>query len=52
MDFLTEAKDGFLNALPLRYMRAFGWIAAWARARLWHAMALAFVLGLGLGALI
>jgi hypothetical protein len=31
---------------------AFGWIAAWARARLWHVMALAFVLGLGIGALI
>ena len=30
----------------------FGWIVHWARARLWHAMALAFVLGLGLGALL
>ena len=40
MDFLTEAKD------------TFGWLAQWARARLWHAMTLAFVLGLGLGALI
>ena len=40
MDFITEARD------------TFNWIAAWARARLWHAMALAFVLGVGLGALI
>ena len=40
MDFITEAKD------------TISWISAWARARLWHAMALAFALGLGLGALI
>lgn len=40
MDFITEAKD------------AFRWISQWARARLWHAMTLAFVLGLGLGAIL
>lgn len=40
MDFITDAKD------------AFTWIAAWARARLWHAMTLAFVLGLGVGAML
>jgi hypothetical protein len=43
MDFITEAKDkNSFHALPLRYMRAFGWIAYWARnwirARLWHAI--------------
>jgi hypothetical protein len=40
MDFITEAKD------------MFGWITQWAKARLWHALALVFVLGLGVGALI
>jgi hypothetical protein len=40
MEFLDDAKD------------AFAWIAQWARARLWHAMALAFVLGLGVGAML
>ena len=44
MDFITEAKE------------TFAWIAAWAKkwigARLWHAMALAFVLGLSVGAML
>ena len=40
MDFMTEAKD------------TFGWIAAWAKARLWHALALTFLAGLIMGALI
>lgn len=40
MDFITEAKESF------------GWVADWARARLWHALTLTFVLGLSLGALI
>ena len=40
MDFITEIKD------------TIQWIGQWAKARLWHAMALAFVLGLGVGAIL
>lgn len=57
MDFLAEARDkSSFYALPLRCMRAVAWFAAWARkwirARLWHAMTLAFILGLGVGAML